>query len=224
MKRLPGRALGDFTGFQLVTHEILDDLAKALAKIHSIDIGALTINGQDRDRSQEDRMQKKIASQWQQWRSNTVEQSPLIEYTFGWLQRECRTGLNPPVLVHGDIRPHNLLGENGRLTGILDWELAHIGDPVEDLAYLRPVIHTLGHWPQFMEVYRKHGGGEFDERLFRIYGAWGLVRNASFGARSARLHLNDEDPDFTRGAVGYYSIPMLEAQLAEVLDSHILGK
>ena len=39
-------------------------------------------------------------------------------------------------LVHGDLIMHNTLSENGRLTGILDWELALFGDPDYDLARL----------------------------------------------------------------------------------------
>lgn len=46
---------------------------------------------------------------------------------------------NPPknlAIVHGDYRTGNFLfGTNGHVLGILDWEMAHLGDPLEDLAY-----------------------------------------------------------------------------------------
>jgi len=41
----------------------------------------------------------------------------------------------PVSLVHGDFRTGNYLVENGRLTGILDWEFSHWGDPREDLGW-----------------------------------------------------------------------------------------
>ena len=36
-------------------------------------------------------------------------------------------------MVHGDYRLGNFLERDGRITAILDWELVHLGDPVEDL-------------------------------------------------------------------------------------------
>lgn len=39
------------------------------------------------------------------------------------------------VLLHGDYRVGNFLVEDGRITGLLDWELTHLGDPDEDLAW-----------------------------------------------------------------------------------------
>jgi aminoglycoside phosphotransferase (APT) family kinase protein len=59
---------------------------------------------------------------------------PLLSSAVHWLQ------MNAPAptrlsLVHGDFKTNNLiLGENGRIT-ILDWEMAHIGDPLEDVAW-----------------------------------------------------------------------------------------
>lgn len=41
---------------------------------------------------------------------------------------------NEPVLLHGDYWPGNILWRDGQLVGIIDWEDAHSGDPVEDLA------------------------------------------------------------------------------------------
>ena len=53
---------------------------------------------------------------------------------FAWLKRNqpkaCRRRL-----VHGDYRLGNFLEQNDRITAILDWELVHLGDPVEDLGW-----------------------------------------------------------------------------------------
>ena len=38
-----------------------------------------------------------------------------------------------PALLWGDAGPHNLLVADGRITALLDWELAHLGHPLEDL-------------------------------------------------------------------------------------------
>ena len=57
-----------------------------------------------------------------------------LHYAMRWLDA------NAPVsdritVVHGDYRVGNFLRQGGRITAILDWELVHLGDPHEDLAW-----------------------------------------------------------------------------------------
>jgi aminoglycoside phosphotransferase (APT) family kinase protein len=40
------------------------------------------------------------------------------------------------VLCHGDFQPSNFLYQDGKVTGIIDWELSHVGDPREDIGWL----------------------------------------------------------------------------------------
>ncbi|RMH79162.1 MAG: phosphotransferase family protein, partial [Actinomyces sp.] len=47
-----------------------------------------------------------------------------------------RPETGPRALVHGDFRLGNLLVDDGGLVAVLDWELAHLGDPAEDLGWL----------------------------------------------------------------------------------------
>lgn len=61
---------------------------------------------------------------------------PAIRLGVEWLRRNPPSRPQRPAIVHADFRTGNLLVENGRLSAVLDWELAHVGDPMEDLAYL----------------------------------------------------------------------------------------
>ena len=62
------------------------------------------------------------------------EPHPAIELGLWWL-RENRPAARPAVVVHGDFRIGNLVvGEDG-LAGVLDWEFAHVDDPVRDMAF-----------------------------------------------------------------------------------------
>ena len=63
------------------------------------------------------------------------EPRPALEYILAWLDEHA-----PPAkalaLVHGDFRTGNYMVQDGRLTGLLDWEFAHWGDPDEDIGWL----------------------------------------------------------------------------------------
>jgi aminoglycoside phosphotransferase (APT) family kinase protein len=59
---------------------------------------------------------------------------PALEYVLVWLLAN-RPAPRPTVLVHGDFRTGNYMVHQSRLTGILDWEFCHWGDPREDLGW-----------------------------------------------------------------------------------------
>jgi aminoglycoside phosphotransferase (APT) family kinase protein len=67
---------------------------------------------------------------------------PMIDFAFDWLSRHIPAASRPPVLVHGDIGPGNFLFEDGAITALIDWEIAHPGHPLEDLGAL--IARTLG--------------------------------------------------------------------------------
>ena len=55
-----------------------------------------------------------------------------------------------PVLVHGDFGPQNVLIDDGRITALVDWEFAHIGQPVEDLAWAEWIVRM--HHPDAVDA------------------------------------------------------------------------
>ena len=61
---------------------------------------------------------------------------PVFEIAFQWLAANLPVTETAPVLVHGDFRNGNLIVDEAGLCAVLDWELAHIGDPMEDLGWL----------------------------------------------------------------------------------------
>lgn len=61
---------------------------------------------------------------------------PAIRWGLNHLRRNPPAGALEPALVHGDFRNGNMLVAHGRLAALLDWELAHVGDPMEDLAWM----------------------------------------------------------------------------------------
>lgn len=136
--------------------------------------------------------------------------SPAHQLAVNWL-REQDAPAGPRVLCHGDFRLGNLLvGEQG-LTAVLDWELAHVGYPGEDLGYLcanvwrfggdRPV-GGFGTYRQLLDGYRSvrdHAPDTIELHRWQLYAAlgWGLVCLTML-----ELHSSGVDPGLERAAVG----------------------
>ena len=103
---------------------------------------------------------------------------PILALALKWLE----ANLPPPVrprLVHGDFRLGNLMFEHGRVTGVLDWELAHLGDWHEDLAFGCMTVwrfsrpdrpgYGLTSIKELVEAYEAAGGETFDPARFRFW-------------------------------------------------------
>jgi aminoglycoside phosphotransferase (APT) family kinase protein len=76
-----------------------------------------------------------------------------------------------PVLVQGDTGPGNLMYIHGKVSAIVDWELAHIGDPMDDIAWLswRATQHGFPDFPARMREYEAASGVEVDPARVRYY-------------------------------------------------------
>ena len=94
---------------------------------------------------------------------------PVFELALRWLSERAE---EPAALsfVHGDFRNGNLLIDEDGLRGVLDWELAHIGDAMEDLGWI-----CVNSW-RFGEIDRPVGGFGSREDLFAGYEAAGGAR------------------------------------------------
>ncbi len=103
---------------------------------------------------------------------------PILALALRWLE----ANIPPPVapsLVHGDFRLGNLMFEHGRVTGVLDWELAHLGDWHEDLAFGCMTVwrfsrpdrpgYGLTTVEELAAAYEDAGGGKFDPARFRFW-------------------------------------------------------
>ncbi|WBY16778.1 phosphotransferase [Erythrobacteraceae bacterium WH01K] len=103
---------------------------------------------------------------------------PVIALGIRWLMDNVPPPVEP-VLNHGDYRVGNLLVEDGWLTGVLDWELAHWSDWHEDLAfgcmavwrfsrYEREAL-GLGSIEEYCDAYEANGGRAVDPGRFRFW-------------------------------------------------------
>jgi aminoglycoside phosphotransferase (APT) family kinase protein len=70
-----------------------------------------------------------------QYRSHGLPK-PVFELAMQWLRAHAPADMPRLSLVHGDFRNGNLMVDEDGLRAVLDWELAHLGDPMEDLGWL----------------------------------------------------------------------------------------
>lgn len=68
--------------------------------------------------------------------TDRLRPEPVIDAAFRWLERHPPPAAQRIAIVHGDFRSGNFLFAGDRLLAILDWEMVHAGDPLEDLAWV----------------------------------------------------------------------------------------
>jgi len=115
------------------------ECGQALARIHAIDLNSTGLN----DDLHEVGPAEEVRQTWERYQGFDSPQ-PMIDFTARWLLDHL-----PPEtdasLVHGDFRNGNLLVGPTGMTAVLDWEIAHIGDPMRDLGWLCTASWRFGH-------------------------------------------------------------------------------
>ena len=133
------------------------DVATQLAAIHRVPLSAVgnLIAGADTTSSAK-------ALAWidegvNNWQPLNMP-SPVFETAWDWLRRNV--GINdkaPRGVVHGDCGLINVLIYDGKVSTILDWEFAHIGNPAYDLGYFYFMAEALYSWDEFLDAYGAAG-------------------------------------------------------------------
>ncbi|HVN84789.1 MAG TPA: phosphotransferase family protein [Candidatus Binatia bacterium] len=114
-----------------VRPQLARQCGEVLARIHAIDVRAAGLTDELQQRTPE----QLVHESWDLYEAYNTPQ-PMIDFAARWLLEHLPPVL-PPRLVHGDFRNGNLMISNERgIVAVLDWELAHLGDPIRDLGWL----------------------------------------------------------------------------------------
>jgi aminoglycoside phosphotransferase (APT) family kinase protein len=173
---------------------LTEQLGEALARIHAIAPGSL--DGV-LPAAQGDPALDQIG-EWERQLDEIGEPLPAVELGLRWL----RANAPEPAgvrLVHGDFRLGNFIVDGDGLAAVIDWELAHLGDPAEDIGWLcirswrfgnddLPVA-GVGRLDDFIAAYEEAGGAPVDRDRVRYWEAFGNVKWAVICARQAHDHL-----------------------------------
>jgi aminoglycoside phosphotransferase (APT) family kinase protein len=134
MEWLEGETLGSrivkSDAFAAVRPRLARECGEILARIHAIDVKA---TGLDQKLTRLD-PKAFVEQTWGAYKFLKIPQ-PMIDYAGRWLLDNVPD--DPTLgLVHSDFRNGNLMVSDAGITAVLDWELAHIGDPMRDLGWI----------------------------------------------------------------------------------------
>jgi tRNA A-37 threonylcarbamoyl transferase component Bud32 len=91
-------------------------------------------------------------------------------FAFAWLSARMPVEERPAVLVHGDAGPGNFLFDRDGVTGLVDWEMTHVGHPLEDLGAVlaRSLLQPMSAADKLVQLYEEASGIHFgrDELIY----------------------------------------------------------
>jgi aminoglycoside phosphotransferase (APT) family kinase protein len=110
-----------------------------------------------------------------------TRREPLLGFALGWLRRNLPARADRTSLLQGDTGPGNFLYLGDRVSAVLDWEFAHFGDPLEDLAWIcvRDVATPFGDVAGSFRLYERLSGVPLDLARVRYYRVAALVRTVA---------------------------------------------
>jgi aminoglycoside phosphotransferase (APT) family kinase protein len=120
--------------------------------------------------------------------------TPVLDSAFTWLGRHLPPPPNRITLVHGDFRTGNLMYGPEGIRAILDWEMAHPGDPLEDVGFAQLIIWQIGTGRvgglveprRWVELYEQAAGRPADRSALRF---WEVLAAVKMSALTHRVSL-----------------------------------
>lgn len=165
----------------------------------------------------------------QAWRAvierEALEPQPVLLAAIGWLGAHLPPSPRRIVLVHGDYRTGNLLCDRQRIRAVLDWEMAHLGDPMEDLGWLclrswrfqhNELVGGLLEREEAFRIYEAAGGDPVDREAVFWWEVFANVKLAAIFLTGGRSFVERRTNNLMMALVAHM-IPPLEQELARLL-------
>ncbi len=205
----------DAAGGQAARAGLLRQCAQALAAIHRAD-------AHDPALSHEDQL-----AQWRERLDAMGDTTATFEWAFRWLAAH-RPQRSAAVLVHGDYRMGNLIVDGSDLSAVLDWELVHVGQAYEDLAWFcirawrfgAPAslgAGGLGSIESFLRAYEQASGTTVDRVAFHWWLVLATLRWGVICRYQAERHLSGQFRSVELATIGR-RVCETEWDLLDLLD------
>jgi aminoglycoside phosphotransferase (APT) family kinase protein len=138
------------------------------------------------------------------------EPHPTFELAFRWL-KEHRPEAAAGCIVHGDLRLGNVIVDHNGLAAVIDWELAHIGEPLQDLGWAcvpawrfgSPLPAAgVGTREQLLDAYNSEAGTSFTVEQLHWWEVFGILRWGVMCISQAQRHLTGSTRSHELAAIG----------------------
>ncbi|HVW45126.1 MAG TPA: phosphotransferase family protein [Amycolatopsis sp.] len=113
------------------------EMSEILAAIHTLTPRCFSAGGEDAAGREVARWARAVAAV-------PEARTPAVLRAVRWLERHEPRRPDRVALVHGDYRTGNLMYDPDGIRAVLDWEMAHLGDPLEDVAFAQLVCWRMG--------------------------------------------------------------------------------
>jgi aminoglycoside phosphotransferase (APT) family kinase protein len=153
-----------------------------------------------------------------------TEPEPLLADGLGWLRAHLPE-TDRISLVHGDYRTGNMLFDRGRVTAVLDWEFAALGDPLYDLGWVCCPSNRMGSdlvcmilpEGEFLDRYERRSGLGVDRDGLRFWVVFHQVRHAVLWIEAGRCFQLGTTDDL-RLARMHYTMPTMRRMVTDLLE------
>lgn len=138
------------------------------------------------------------------------EPHPTFELALRWLA-DHRPDRSEPVVVHGDLRLGNVIVDHDGLAAVIDWELVHLGSPLQDLGWLCVPAWRFGSAlpaagvgtrEQLLDAYNDEAGTAFTVDDLRWWEVFGILRWGVMCITQAQRHLTGATRSHELAAIG----------------------
>lgn len=151
-------------------------------------------------------------AQWREQLDQMGDTTATFEWVFRWLAAN-RPPASPTRLVHGDFRMGNVIVDDSGLAAVLDWELVHLGEVYEDLAWFcirawrfgAPAglgAGGLGSIESFLNAYESAGGAALDRSAMRWWLVLATLRWGVICRYQAERHLSGQTRSVELATIG----------------------
>lgn len=158
---------------------------------------------------------------------DALEPQPILRAGLAWLKRNLPRPAQRISLIHSDYRTGNFLyGESGGIRAMLDWEMAHLGDPLEDVGWacMRPwrwagdeQMGALMSREDFYRMYSEASGIEVDEEAIRFWEVLGNLKLAVIFITGARSFCEGRTHTLEMASLGR-NISRLELEILDLME------
>ena len=159
------------------------------------------------------------------------EPQPIARGAIRWLNRNPPPRAQKISVVHGDYRTGNFLFDaDGNIRGVLDWEMAHLGDPLEDLAWSLDPLWSHGDTARAagtisradaIRIWEKTSGLRFDPAAFAWWEIFASLKGLGIWISAAREYFEGRNSDPVNAFSGWYCLAFHNNVLAHRLSEKL---